>query len=91
MSLDEYRDQIDQLDNQLIVILGKRFNITRQVGEYKRQHNLTSRDPNREKHQFTRYEKLAVSNQINPVLVARIMRSIVDEVVVNHNQLRNQD
>lgn len=34
--LEKWRKQIDALDKKLLNILGKRFNIVRQIGEYKK-------------------------------------------------------
>lgn len=87
MSLDTFRKQIDELDKELIETLAKRFQVTHQVGEYKKHHKLTSIDSNREKRQFIRYERLAKDSGLNPDLVNRIMRSIIDEVVTNHKKI----
>ena len=39
-NLTQLRRQIDQLDNELLDILAKRMNISREIGEYKRNHNM---------------------------------------------------
>lgn len=39
-SLVSLRRQIDQLDNELLDILAKRMNISREIGEYKQAHNM---------------------------------------------------
>ena len=39
-SLMQLRRQIDQLDNELIEVLAKRMNISREIGEYKKNHNM---------------------------------------------------
>lgn len=38
--LDKYRAEIDQIDQQIIELLDKRFDITKQVGEYKAKNNI---------------------------------------------------
>ena len=38
--LIEFRTQIDTIDNQIIELLAKRFEIVRQVGHYKKEHHL---------------------------------------------------
>lgn len=40
-SLAALRRQIDELDNSLIELLAKRMRISREIGEYKKEHNLT--------------------------------------------------
>ena len=39
-NLTQLRRQIDQLDNELLDILAKRMNVSREIGEYKRTHNI---------------------------------------------------
>lgn len=40
-SLDALRKQIDEVDNQLLELLAKRMRICREIGTYKKEHNLT--------------------------------------------------
>ena len=40
-NLEAMRRQIDELDNSLIELLSKRMHISRQIGKYKREHNMT--------------------------------------------------
>lgn len=39
-SLTELRQQIDQIDNELLAILAKRMRISREIGQYKKEHNM---------------------------------------------------
>ncbi len=47
MSLSHRRQEIDQLDHQLIEILSKRMDISREIGEYKHKHKMAIVQPNR--------------------------------------------
>lgn len=40
-SLEALRRQIDELDNSLIEVLAKRMRISREIGQYKKEHNMT--------------------------------------------------
>ena len=40
-AIDQLRRQIDDLDNQLIELLSNRMRICREIGRYKREHNIT--------------------------------------------------
>lgn len=40
-SLEALRKQIDQVDDQLLELLAKRMRISREIGTYKKEHNLT--------------------------------------------------
>ena len=39
-SLTELRKQIDQLDNELLTVLAKRMRVSREIGQYKKEHNM---------------------------------------------------
>ncbi|MDD2917267.1 MAG: chorismate mutase [Candidatus Gracilibacteria bacterium] len=45
--LTDFRNQIDQIDDQLIELLAKRFEVVKQVGIYKKEHNLPPLQPGR--------------------------------------------
>lgn len=40
-SLEALRRQIDELDNALIELLSKRMRVSREIGQYKREHDMT--------------------------------------------------
>jgi len=48
--LDDIRKQIDLLDDQLIEVLIKRYDLVQQVKTYKQTHNLPVLDSSREQH-----------------------------------------
>lgn len=48
MDLSELRNEIDQIDDQLISLFVRRMGISAQVAEYKQQHNLPIFVPERE-------------------------------------------
>lgn len=39
--LSELRGQIDEIDNELMNILSKRMRVSREIGQYKKEHNMT--------------------------------------------------
>lgn len=45
--LDKFRQKIDLVDDQIIELLSDRFQMIKQIGEYKREHNLAVYQPNR--------------------------------------------
>jgi len=40
-TLEQFRQQIDSIDHQLIELLAQRCDISRKIGEYKQEHNLS--------------------------------------------------
>ena len=47
-TLEELRAQIDDIDVQMVALFEQRMNVTRQVGEYKKEHGMPVLDRNRE-------------------------------------------
>ena len=39
-SLSELRSQIDKLDDQLLELLSRRMRVSRDIGQYKKEHNM---------------------------------------------------
>jgi chorismate mutase len=81
------RAQIDGLDQALVELLGRRFRVTDEVGRLKASSGLSAVDPEREATQEARLRSLAMRHGVNPDVVSRIFRAIVDEVVVNHESV----
>lgn len=55
-SLDKYRKEIDKIDDSIIELLEKRFNLVVEIGQYKKENNLPVFDAKRElviKQKFT--------------------------------------
>ena len=46
--LKQLRDKIDELDNQIIELLEKRFKGTNKISTYKKENNINVEDKNRE-------------------------------------------
>ena len=57
MDLQNYREQIDKIDNELLQLFIERMNVARQIALYKKEHNLPALDAAREA------EKLAVIDE----------------------------
>ena len=86
--LARFRDSIDNLDAALINIVAERFRITKQVGEFKAEHNLPPADPSREKQQVERLRKLASDANLDPDFAEKLLNFIIDEVIRHHEQAR---
>jgi chorismate mutase len=42
------RENIDKIDEELVALFGRRMKITKEIGDYKREHNLAIYDAGRE-------------------------------------------
>ena len=49
MDLQELRSQIDEIDDELVALFGKRMDVAAQIADYKKEHNLPIYHPARER------------------------------------------
>ncbi len=62
MKLNKYRDEIDQLDQEIIHLIDQRLEIVKQVGEYKRENQLAVLDQGRETKIYTKIDQQNLKN-----------------------------
>ncbi|MBF0276758.1 MAG: chorismate mutase [SAR324 cluster bacterium] len=87
IDLDAVRIRIDEIDQSLVELIAERFEITRKVGKYKKDHGLNPVDSERETRQFEKIAAISKELNVNPGLTAKILRLIIDEVVKNHKEI----
>jgi chorismate mutase len=81
LALDKFREQINQVDDELMLLLGQRMKIAAQIGSYKKSNNVTILQTNRWNEildrAFAKGDKLALSREfITKYLDAVHMESI---------------
>ncbi|MDY7066391.1 hypothetical protein PsexTeo8_28490 [Pseudomonas extremaustralis] len=86
--LGQLRTEIDSLDEELIKILALRFIATSKVGIIKAAKSLEAVDPSREAIQAQRYSILAAQYGVSIELIQKFFRTVIDEVVANHQAIR---
>ena len=67
MDIQDYRAKIDQVDSELVRLYGERMEITREIGRYKREHNLPVLDTERERNLLNRVGEMAGEENENGV------------------------
>ncbi len=87
--LAEMREEIDALDKQIIILLGQRFQITEKVGLYKAESALAATDSDREKEQFERFRQLAKEYEVDELLIEKLYKLIIENVVSKHKKMIN--
>jgi len=80
-NIDDFRKQIDLIDDQLINLLAKRLLIVRKVGKWKKQRNLPALDRNRWQKVLTDKMKRVKKLNINPELIKKIYEAIHEEAL----------
>lgn len=89
MAIEQLREQIDQLDIQLVELLAQRQKVTAQVGEYKKEVGKPIYDPEREADLIGKRRELAESMGVTPDLIEDLLRRIMRESYQSqHNAYR---
>ena len=78
------RDQLDKLDDELLLILVKRFEVTARMGKLKATEGLDSLDEEREKQKLIELQTRAEEKALSPEFVSNLFQMIFEEVVKNH-------
>ena len=84
------RRKLDEIDDQIVDLISKRFKITNEIGLMKAQNRLQVIDQNREDQVISRLAKRSKLLSVNPDLIGSIYRSILSEVVRNHTKIQEQ-
>ncbi len=80
-SLNFLRQEINQIDQDLLNLLGQRMGIARQIGEYKKANDMTILQPKRWKDILIKAEKMGTENQLSKQFVSKLLRAIHDESI----------
>ena len=88
--LRQLRAQIDELDNQLMDLLSRRMRVCREIGQYKREHNLTVLQASRYNEILEKRGAQGSLIGISPESVARIFEEIHEESVRQQLEIVNQ-
>lgn len=76
--LENYRQQIDSIDSEILELLGKRFAIVREVGKYKAEKGMNVVQEKRMHEVLDRVSCLAGEKNIDHALVREIYKMMID-------------
>lgn len=82
-SLEEMRARIDRIDNELLELLAERMSVIRDIGRYKREHNIPVLQPQRYDDLMQRCTDAALRLDLNPEYVKNILATMHEESVRN--------
>lgn len=80
----EARREIDEVDRNIVLLLAKRFAVTKRVGQLKATNKLAVVDPNREARKLEGIRSLCKQHDLNCEMVADLFVQIMAEAVRNH-------
>lgn len=90
-SLNSLRSQIDEVDNSLVELLAKRMHISREIGEYKRDHDMTVVQTGRYTEILDKRGVHGVLCGMSPDFVKRVFEAIHEESVRQQIEVMNKD
>jgi chorismate mutase len=80
-NLSELRRQIDNIDEQLLELLAKRMRISREIGVYKKEHNMPVLQSPRYSEILEKRSRMGENMELNPDFVSEILKDIHEESV----------
>jgi len=78
MTIDDLREEIDRLDDQLLVIFNRRAELALKIGELKKAQKLAVYDPVREKRIFQRMQENN-PGPLDNLAIRRLFERVIDE------------
>jgi len=80
-SLTELRSQIDKLDDELLELLSRRMRVSRDIGQYKKEHNMPVLQAQRYGELLTRRADQAVRMGMNREFMRSVLQAIHEESI----------
>ena len=88
--ISSLRKQIDELDNQVMDILSKRMRVCREIGHYKKDHNMTVLQASRYNEILSKRGAQGALMGMGPEFVAKVFESIHEESVRQQMEIINK-
>jgi chorismate mutase len=89
-NLHELRKQIDECDNNLMQELAKRMRIAREIGTYKKEHDMTVLQTGRYNEILDKYAAQAVQCGMEPDFITKVFEAIHEESVRQQIEIINK-
>lgn len=88
--LSDLRTQIDQLDDQLLELLAKRMRVSKEIGTFKKEHDLTIVQTDRYDEILTKRIAQASEMSMNPEFMRVVLEAIHEESVRQQMDILNK-
>jgi len=89
-SIQQMRKKIDELDNSLMELLAKRMEVCREIGRYKKEHNMTVLQTGRYNEILEKRGVQGALTGMSPEFVAKVFESIHEESVRQQIEIINK-
>lgn len=91
MKLDDLRAKINEIDNQIVDILGDRMDVVKAIGKYKRDNNITILQPNRWNEILKTRLEQGNNKGLSTEMLTEIFQSIHNESINKQTQIMNEE
>ena len=88
-SLDKLRKDIDLIDEELIHILGSRMKVAREIGQYKKDQNLTILQSDRWMEVLQKFVEKGNNNHLSEDFITKVIKAIHDESISQQEEIIN--
>ncbi len=88
--LTDLRKQIDELDNALLEMLAKRMRVSKEIGVYKKEHNMPVLQSNRYEKLLENRSQNAALMSMNEDFIRTILQAVHEESVQQQIEILNQ-
>lgn len=75
------REKIDEIDNSLLHLLSNRMSISREIGQYKKEHKISILQSNRYNELIKQRSEIGSEMKLDPQFVTEIMKAIHEESI----------
>ncbi len=89
--MEEYRKKINKVDSEIIKLLAKRRELSREIVNLKNQRQGSVRDKNREKELLTQLVELGKKEGLDSDFVTKVFHEIIDDSVKLQNKILNRE
>jgi chorismate mutase len=90
-NLQNLRNQIDEVDDELIRILAQRMELTRRIGHFKKENNISIYQPKRWNEILTRSLKLGKLQSLGASFIESIFKIIHQESIREQSEIIHED
>lgn len=85
--LDNFRKKINKIDLELFELIKKRMEVSKKIGNFKKQNNLPILDVKREKKIFEKLKKLAEEKNLDKAFIKELFELIIKKSKEEQNKL----
>jgi len=87
--LAELRDEIDGIDREIIEIIAKRMNVAKEIGQYKKENDITILQSSRWEEILDHRKKLGVDKGLTEDFMTELYRQIHKESIRQQSKVMN--